>query len=354
VRNKKPFVLELQGSAEQMGAEHGESLRDVILDLANERLDIILSENPGASSGQVQDLSLEVLEHTRKTLPFIYKESLATSRAAGLPHWLLLVTGGFSDIFDLVAKSVGSGASVNECTLWPAVGPSGAIRLVGTWDSHATAQESLVVVRRQTNTGLSTLAISTAGWPMQQGVTSNGVAFAIANMVAKKRAVGTSYICALPEIVAAATAREAVNRARAIRFCSARYFSFADSSGEFLALECDGQTSWINTLPVAHTNHFIFDDALAAEGRPEIVRSSELRRQAAMAHVDGAVRSISALLESLAFTDATDSSIAQLGEGRANRTCATFVLEPALRRITFTIGPPVPGNIHSFALTRTC
>jgi hypothetical protein len=326
-----------------MGSQHGESLRELIRDLAYERLDIIVKANPGIRVETIQEIAEDVLTITREALPAMYVESLATARAADVHHWLLLVAGGFSDIHDLAAKAMGNESTVSECTLWPAAGPSGTIRLVGTWDSHATAQQALVIVRRRLNSGLCTLALSTAGWPMQQGVTSNGLAFAIANLVASTTSSGTSYICALPEIVAAQNAADAANHAAAISLCSARYFSFADAAGEFAALESDGRKSWISNHKTAHTNHFVFDGSSTAEGRPQIAVSSEHRRHSGTAFVDGVVRSVDTLFEELAFNDGTDFSIAQLGEGRNDRTCAAFILEPANQRLLFTIGPPTRG-----------
>lgn len=343
----QPPLLELSGGPDQMGSQHGESLRELIRDLAYERLDIIVSTNPGIQVETVQEIAEDVITITRDTLPSIYLESLSTARAANLDHWLLLVAGGFSDIHDLASKTMGNESPMSECTLWPAPGPAGTIRLVGTWDSHATAQRALVVVRRKLNTGLCTLALSTAGWPMQQGVTSDGLAFAIANMVASTSSSGTSYICALPEIVTATSAPEAACRAAAIKLCSARYFSFADAASEFAAVESDGSSSWSSTNMRPHTNHFIFDGSQSVEGRPKIALSSGQRCRSAAAFMNGGVRSLEELFDALAFNDGTDFSIAKLGTGREDRTCAAFVLEPVNQRMHFTIGPPRRGVTQS-------
>jgi hypothetical protein len=336
----KPPLLDLSGDPEEMGYQHGESLREVIQELAYERLDIIVDTNPGIHRGDIKEIAEKVLTMTRDSLPSIYIESLATARAANLDHWLLLVGGGFSDIHDLASKAMGNKSMMSECTLWPAVGPGGTVRIAGTWDSHATAQKALVVVRRRLSNGLYTLALSTAGWPMQQGVTSSGLAFAIANLVATTLSSGTSYICALPEIVRANTVQEAAVHAETIPLCSARYFSFADANGGFVALESDGCTWWKSNVKSPHTNHFIFDRALAVEGRPNIAVSSANRCRAAITFMDGVVRSIEELFHALAFNDGTDSSIARLGTGRDDRTCAAFVLEPSVQRMHFTFGPP--------------
>ena len=333
-----------------MGEQHGESLREVIAELASERLAIIHAAAPSIGVELVEQIANGVLEKTRQMLYDVYEESRATARAANLPHWLLLVAGGFSDIIDRVTKAEGTTAAISECTLWPAPGPKGSLRLVGTWDSHATAQNALVVVRRSPSDGDSTLALSTAGWPMQQGVTSRGLAFAIANLVASAPSEGTSYICALPQIVKAATASEASSRASALPLCSARYYIFCDSLGGFEAIETDGRNYWYAKQPLAHTNHFILDEAKQVEGRPSLVSNFEYRRLSASAHLGGAIGSIDALFEALAYNDGSFHSISQYGEGRADRTCAAFVLEPAHGRISFTVGPPGRGKAKTLTL----
>jgi hypothetical protein len=250
------------------------------------------------------------------------------------------VCGGFSDVYDRCMKTIGAATHSGECTLWPAIAPDNSINLVGTWDTHASGQASLVVVRRQPDAGVETLALSTAGWPMQQGITSNGLAFAIANMGATTRLNGTSYICALPRIVCATSSRDAAEVASGILLCSARYYAFVDCYGVFVGTETDGRKYWRTEERVAHTNHFVFTEAKLFEGRPHLVADSERRRQAATNYLDSRSRNPRELLSLLAFNDGTSASISRYGEGREDRTCAAFVLDPVRRSIIFTVGPP--------------
>jgi hypothetical protein len=337
-----PRYLELQGTPKQMGEQHGEALQSAIATLASERLDLIKSVSASVDVDSIEAVAVEVLEQTRRLLPDIYEESKATSRAAKVPHWLLLVAGGFSDIIDKVSKRAGVINSLSECTLWPSYGENGLIRLVGTWDTHASAQEALVLIRRRPRHGVETLALSTAGWPMQQGISSDGLAFAIANLVAKTSSEGTSYICALPELVRAATAADAFSKISSLSLCSGRYFVFCDSAGGFEAVETDGSRYWHTHEHLAHTNHYVLEHAKEIEGRPLIIESSERRRRIATTYLKKPNLCTDALFEAIGYNDESHHSIAQYGKGRADRTCAAFVLEPAERRMWFTMGPP--GN----------
>lgn len=346
----EPHYLDLAGSPKQMGFQHGETLRSVIAELAAERLDIIRAVCPTSNDELIQRVAAEILEQTRRLLPAIYEESEATSEAAKLPHWLLLVGGAFSDVLDKVSKAVGSISPARECTIWPARGPDGDFRLVGTWDTHATGQAALIVVRRKPDNAASTLALSTAGWPMQQGITSNGLGFAIANMVAANHQSGTSYICALPAIAQARSALDAAERASALPLCSGRYYAFCDSSAQFMGIETDGRSFWRTNEPIAHTNHFVITHAKNVEGRPEFAITSEKRRQTATAYRALTPVSIDALFAALAFHDETSYSISQHGEGHNDRTCAAFVIEPSRGRLHFTAGPPAEAAIQTLEI----
>jgi hypothetical protein len=339
--NEQIPVLELAGTPRQMGEKHGEFMKDQINALANERLEIILSRVRGADLQLIEDTARGVLQETERVAADSFAESEATARAAGLSHWKLLVAGGFSDILDVVARRMNVKAATSECSIWQTRSSDGTPRIVGTWDSHASARRSLIIVRRRPARAVETIALSTAGWMMQQGVTSAGLAFAIANMVARTEFLGTSYICALPEIVKAANAPQAAEVARRIPLCSARYFALADAGGNFRGVETDGRDSWCTNEFLSHTNHFILNGTASVEARTEYALASEQRRLSAQRFSKIATPSIEDLFGAISYNDGTDRSILQSGMGREDRTCAAFVLNPLERALTFWTGAPL-------------
>jgi|GEM_PF-6428353 len=343
-------VLEIAGTPRQMGEKHGECMKEEINALARERIEIVLSTVPGADSRLVEDVAREVLHETEKVAPDTFVESEATARSANLPHWELLVAGGFSDILDVVGRRVHTKATTPECSIWPIRSGNGAAQIVGTWDSHASASQSLVVIHRRPLYGPETLALSTAGWPMQQGITSSGLAFAIANMVARTESLGTSYICALPEIVKAANATQAAEVARRIPLCSARYFALADANGSFCGVESDGRDSWCTNEFLSHTNHFILDGAASVEARTEYALASEQRRLSAQRFSNAPTPSFDELFRAISYNDGTDRSILQSGMGREDRTCAAFVLDPLEKTLTFWTGAPLSSCSRALTL----
>lgn len=327
-------LLRLSGTPEAMGHEHGETLRAAIRELADERIDLIeLAVDRRGARNMIQSAAETILNSTHRLVPDVYREVASTASAAGIPLWMLVVAGGFSDVIDFVAGAGGP----PECTLWGRQDP-GRQRIVGTWDSHATAAAALVVVHRTPARGVETLALSTAGWPMQQGVTSDGLAFAIANLVGSARPTrGISYICALPQIVQAPSANSACETACELPLISGRYFIFADSKGGGRSMESDGVQCWISGKAAPHTNHFIFAGQDDVEGRPWMIEASDLRLRAAERLSESDSTFVAALPD--VFPAGGESRlIIQSGKGREDRTCAAFVLDPSERSIRFWAG----------------
>lgn len=330
----------LEGTPASIGAQHGETLREEIRYLCEERIDLIRSSTPGIKREDVRVAAAMVAREIARQLPRVFEETTSTARAANIDYWELVVAGGYSDVEDVVTRSAaGLGPSRSDCTLLPCIVDDGHILLAGTWDSHATAERSLVLVERRVDAGPHTLALSTAGWPMQQGVTSAGIGFAIANLVARTPHTGVSYIAVLPALAAAVTLEEVVDRLTSVSSCSARFYALCDEHGRYAGVETDGRQFWTSGVPAVHTNHFLSAAGRGVEGRD--TSASEARRQKAMEELDmSSIHDAASLFEVLEVNDGTDTSISRRGEGRADRSCAGFVLDPGGRSLLVTAGPP--------------
>lgn len=333
-----------------MGAQHGEALRNEIRYLAEERIDLICSGTPEVSQNDVAVAAEMIASETARQLPHVFEETSSTAKAAGIEYWKLVVAGGYSDVEDVAARSVAaSGPCRSDCTLLPRR-TRDHLLLAGTWDSHATAERSLVLVERRPENAPHTLALSTAGWPMQQGITSAGIGFAIANLVAKNVRPGVSYIAVLPALAAAVTLDEAVRCATAVTGCSARFYALCDAYGHFVGIETDGGNAWTSRVLDVHTNHFLYSGGIEVEGRDN--SASEERRLKAvnvLRTVDpGDTESLFGILET---NDGSNTCISRRGHGRDDRSCAGFVLDPANRSILLTVGPPGLSSPQEYLLT---
>ena len=349
VEASKITKLELRGTPQQAGGKHGETLRKSIRELYRERLEII-RELSAAPKDLIQVVAQQIMASCKIHSIEIWKEASATARAANLENWQLVVAGGFSDVLDVCGRKMGRPSSSNECTI-------SAIRLeqetpvlAGTWDTHATAQESLVLIDRQIDGAHRSIALSTAGWPMQQGVTEKGIGFAIANLGATTSTSGTSYICALPDIVDQESIGLVLKRTKEIPLCSARYFVFLDAKGHGRGIETDG----VNYVEVdsyrPHTNHFQSVEMKSSEGRPSLVEESHGRMKSMEQRLSADQKSVADVFEALSYETGAGYSIMKTGARWDDRTCAAFVISPSDRTIWYTNGPPENNRVFKASI----
>ncbi len=340
-----PPHIVLHGSPREAGWVHGEVLREQIHALFDIRMGLV-RELTQASLDEIQNECEEILEQIKHLLPEVAEEVAATAQAANIDTWKLVLSGGFSDVLDRCSSSEGANTQTNECSLIVTTDVEGQPLLVGTWDTHGSAQDSLVSVERQIAGCPAVVSLSTAGWPMQQGVTEYGLAFAIANMGASRNYQGVSYISALPRIVTSRTAEEARSRASELSHCSARYYLFADHSGQALGLEHEGRKTFDVSGFDAHTNHFVSNGGVVHEGRSYLVAESRGRKELMRSLFDGGNKSLPEVFSLLSTTNRDGNSIMKLGEGSLDRTCAAFAISPTKRTLWFTSGPPKDNKVQ--------
>lgn len=343
-----PPHIVLQGSPREAGLVHGEVLREQIHTLFDVRMDLV-RELTQASPYDIQNECEETFKQIKEFLPEVAEEVAATSQAASIDTWKLVLSGGFSDVLDRCSSPDGTDTPTNECSLIVTTDDEGQPLLVGTWDTHGSAQDSLISVQREI-VGCPTVAsLSTAGWPMQQGVTEHGLAFAIANMGASRNYRGVTYISALPRIVASRTAESARLIASELSHCSARYYLFADHGGQALGLEHEGRDTFDVSGFGAHTNHFVSNGGAKHEGRPYVVEESSGRKELMQCLFDGGNKSLPEVFALLSTTNRDGNSIMKLGEGSLDRTCAAFAISPTRRTLWFTPGPPKDNQVQELS-----
>lgn len=273
--------VSLSGSPIEMGSAHGELLADEICQLADVRLSF-LTATTGASVEQVRSAAQRLVACIARTLPDVDAEARASAAAANVEYWKLVCAGAVSDIADLLvrASSVPRPTVLSECTLTSHPVGNG-IGIVGTWDTHAEAASSAVICRRSPSNGPATLALTTPGWPMQQGVTERGLAFAIANLVSTRTRDGVPYIAALPDIMSAVDIDTLLVRATSIPHASARYYIFADGMRVRGVEIAPGVGSRIDANRIqTHTNHFTAQDLVPHDGRDAQASTSASRLRA--------------------------------------------------------------------------
>lgn len=337
-------ILKLRGTAKEVGYKHGEILRSEINSLFEERLKLIIETSQNEQI-VVEQVAKRIWDSTKNILPNVVMEIESTARAANLKPWQLIVAGGFSDVLDLCNRNNNRESRISECSIGIAsIGHQNPV-LIGTWDTHASAQESLVLIDRKVGSGPRTIALSTAGWPMQQGLNEYGLSFAITNLGANKNLIGTTYIAALMDLSSYESSKSAANKAQNIPLCSARYFKLLDSNGFHFGIETDGKVFSSRMDSQNHTNHFVHEDMLELEGRANIVFESQGRLESLKELMGSSFDDVTTIFKNIVALNENEFPIEKMGTRWEDRTCATFIINPRQRKMWFTPGPPSQEEI---------
>lgn len=329
--------ITLEGTPEEMGEQHGSRLRSEIRALAESRMDYSLNILGRGSAAILEDVCRQFERAVQRLLPEVYVETAATARAAGLAYWKLILAGALSDVLDVAARKTGASPYVvSECSLSVMRSERGPV-VAGTWDSHASAGQGLILCRRMSTTGAPTLALTTAGWPIQQGVNNLRVAVAISNMVSDAVAEnGVPYIAVLPGIMRTSASTDAIYSAlTALQHASARFYATADANGGVGIEVLPGRGLFRLSDDCTHTNHVLHPDAARFEGRPEAIAGSNRR----LAELNDVTSSNGDLLHPGAILSmiSTNANLIQRGEDSDDWTHAAFALVPNDRRILCSV-----------------
>jgi hypothetical protein len=324
--------LEVSGSFAEMGAAHGETCRDEIVALYEVRRDIIGSECPRLTTGRLRTVCTGLWECVAGQHNELTSEVAATATAATLDPWQMIVAGAYTDVLDVCREKASRGR--DECT----VGVSADRKFIaGTWDSHSSAVEALVLLTRRPDVGPATLALTTAGWPAQQGVNDAGIAFAITNLTPQTaRPAGLPYIAANALLASATSVEWFVSLAEREHFCSGHSYLLTDGRGNAAIIETSdhGVDAWSVDRNEAHANHYRTLSTIDNNSSYEYLTGSVAREEElanVMEQVDGPETFGSALLESrhINRTDADGGAV----------TCAFFFLDAQRAEMWYRRGP---------------
>lgn len=263
--------LEVRGTPREMGLSHGEELRDQIQELYLQRLNILLAES-GLDQGSVLAAAADGWAAVERHCARISQEIAAVGEAANLSPAQLIVAGAYTDLADVLDAAP---ESASECTV--AVSDTGTI--FGTWDSHPGASDAMVVLRREPTESPGTIALTTAGWPVQFGINSQGVCFAITNLTPQRASrSGLPYIAAVAEVAGSQSTADATGWLQHQDFMSGHSYVIAD--GEAAAVvETAATGSEVRSVQAGvevQTNHYL--GTLDDNSRYEYGAGSDARR----------------------------------------------------------------------------
>ena len=244
-------ILSVMGSPSEMGEQHGLALAKQISELIRIRT-ALLQKRTGCSLSYLKSITQKAWKNICSSIPLIAEEIEATAFSADVEEWQLIIAGGFSDIIDILHSHI---ELASECTV--GILPKSS-QIFGTWDSHYDAINYALVLRRIPENGVSTLSLTTAGWPIQFGVNSKGLAFGVTNLTpVKTNPQGIPYIAAVAKIATLNSIKESKMWLESQAFMSGHSYILMDSR-ETIILETTAETTSTRRYiePFVQTNHY--------------------------------------------------------------------------------------------------
>ncbi|MBP9721831.1 MAG: hypothetical protein KBD64_01590 [Gammaproteobacteria bacterium] len=200
-------ILELSGSYSHMGECFGASYRTEIKELAQSRMDRLISFVK--KYGKVTVTQEEVLDLTRNTLLVhekydanIWDEFTGIARGADILLEWLLVLNSYTDLRDYICKVKGFNdpeVRFDGCTgfiLDKTMTAEKQIIIGQTWDMSVEAIDYLVIVKKTPNPGCgpSMVYLTTMGCLALIGLNQHKLAVGTTNLIANDSQIGINYL----------------------------------------------------------------------------------------------------------------------------------------------------------------
>lgn len=348
-------IVDLGGSPEAIGHEHGRRFAGEIRDYLDDRLHIVESgawSGRGVTRDEAIALATACLVSHERYSPQLYAELVALADGAGITAAEAVIVGGFTDFVDLVRAVTGEPASVppaeDDCTAFvvPASQTGGAGLLGQTWDMHDTATEHVVLLRIRPDDGPAAAVFTTFGCVGQLGMNELGVCIGINNLSAANGRPGVTWPFVVRAVLASASADEAAGRVADADLAGGHSYLALDAGGSGWCIEAlpDGSyTDMLHDAPLVHTNHTLYDSttALQAPRSPALQAGSIHRLETAARFLE---RDVVTADDLMALTRLPDAICLDAAPPLHLETSGAAVMDPANRRLWAVWGKPTEND----------
>ncbi len=286
-------VLELSGTATQMGEAFGEACRDQIAELYAIRLRNALAQ--AKSYGGRDASETDLLALSERCLPLTeaydaegFAELCGIARGADLPVARVLALNGLTDFRDALAWS-GELDAFGGCT-WFVVAAdrsaTGKVLCGQTWDLGTDNRPFVVALHRRPLAGPESWTVTTAGCLSLMGMNSAGIAIGTSNLRTLDARPGVPYLSLIHRALACRSHDAAVAAITAGPRAGAHAYYVVDGEGRASAIECTALQARV--IPVetgvhVHTNHCQIAAHAQIEG--DVPRASSEARQRRMSEL---------------------------------------------------------------------
>lgn len=295
-------ILNLSGSPEEMGHQHGTAYGEQIREYTSERIELVTAgrwSGGPISRSDVLDIAESMLgAHETFSAP-LHAEMLAMASTAGISPAEAIIVGGFTDFVDTVRAEVGGAVpdeiQEDDCTavIVPDHRANGQGFFAQTWDMHDTATKHVILMRIKPEDGPAALVFSTGGALGQIGMNELGVCVGINNLTATDGRRGVTWPSVVREALKQQSTTEAKEVILSADLAGGHNFHLLDADGVGCSIEAMPTVRPVDTLndaAIVRTNHVVSEEARTVEGpkAPEMMASSKLRLQTGLDLVDRA------------------------------------------------------------------
>jgi isopenicillin-N N-acyltransferase-like protein len=355
-------VLDLAGTAPQMGAAHGEAQRDRIREYAERFIGWLLA----TAAVRLTEAELwarwapQVAANQREA-PELIEEMRGIARGAGVPFERIFLLNSLLDLGSfryLELAQPFAGCSTFAVVAEPGTGKT----LVGqTYDMPEFHQEYLTLLRLKPAQGPRQLLFTFAGIVGAAGLNEAGLALNINYLSPRDVGPGRLHSVVVRQVLAATQLADALTPVALPPRAGGAHFLVADKDGDVVSVETTARrfvVAYPEGNAIGHTNHY-----LAAELKEtEYIRggsiSSSLARYTALRrffHERGNQLTMAALMDLTRNHTAYPRSICAHGAGfepagSKTRTVAALVQVPADGVMHVTCGCACEASYHAVAL----
>lgn len=198
-------IIELTGNPKEMGLQFGTEFKLEIREFAETRVDrtIKFCKRYGKidlSRQEVLDIAESLLPAHQDYCQELWQEFEGIAAGAGISLPLLLVANGYTDIRDYICKVKGFNdleVRFEGCTAFmvdKTMTTNNQVIVGQTWDMSVEAINYLILVKKQYESGLKTLYLTTMGALGLIGLNSKNMAVGTTNLMANDSIKGVNYL----------------------------------------------------------------------------------------------------------------------------------------------------------------
>jgi isopenicillin-N N-acyltransferase-like protein len=349
-------VLDLSGSAEDVGRAHGRAYAAEIREYTDERVRLA-GEGTWSSAlprEQVLALADACLPAHEAYDADLYAEMLAMAEGAGLSPAEALIVGGFTDFIDAVKAIGGDPPPEDSCTgaLVPPDAGGGEPWFAQTWDMHDTATPYIVMLRTKVGGRPEALVFTTVGCLGQIGMNEHGLCVGINNLTAADGKIGVTWPFVVRKALAQTNLDDALACVADADLAGGHNFFLLDRDGRGCSVEAMPTATHVIPLgdePVVHTNHCLGERTQAVEGPRAPVRIASTENRYARAVELLGKRPVDE--ESLMALTRDDEAICERAEPPYNvESCGATVMRPRTGDLWAVWGLPAENEYEHFTV----